>query len=30
MQRSAMRELAFQLIYGIEIQKNVDSNELVK
>lgn len=26
MQRSAMRELAFQLMYGIEIQKEVESD----
>ena len=26
MQRSAMRELAFQLMYGIEIQKEVASD----
>lgn len=28
MQRSAMRELAFKYIYGIEIQKNVESDNL--
>ena len=28
MQRSAMRELAFQLIYGIEIQKEVPEDVL--
>ncbi len=28
MQRSAMRELAFKLIYGIEVQKEVDSDYL--
>ena len=28
MQRSAMRELAFELIYGIEIQKNTDEDML--
>ena len=28
MQRSAMRELAFQLIYGIEIQKGTDKDTL--
>lgn len=28
MQRSAMRELAFKYIYGIEIQKNVESDTL--
>ena len=28
MQRSAMRELAFKFLYGIEIQKNVESDAL--
>lgn len=28
MQRSAMRELAFQLIFGIEVQKNIESDIL--
>ena len=28
MQRSAMRELAFKFLYGIEIQKNVESDTL--
>lgn len=28
MQRSAMRELAFKLVYEIEVQKNTDSDEL--
>ena len=28
MQRSAMRELSFKYIYGIEIQKNVESDTL--
>ena len=28
MQRSAMRELAFELIYAIEIQKNIDEDML--
>ena len=30
MQRSAMRELAFKLIYGIEMQKNQDESEQVE
>ena len=28
MQRSAMRELAFKLVYGIEIQKNIEDEQL--
>ncbi len=28
MQRSAMRELAFKLVYEIEVQKDTDSDEL--
>lgn len=28
MQRSAMRELAFKLVYGIEIQKNIEDTQL--